>query len=1133
MLAEALRGVRDAVAGARFALTTAGAEEARRTAREITGQLDAYLRPRLDTLSGPLLVVVCGPTGAGKSTLVNSLVRAPVSRSGALRPTTKAPVLAASGADAAWFGRPHLLPTFARTGGNPPAGRHLQVVTAPALPSGLALLDAPDIDSVVAGNRDIAAELMAAADLWLFVTTATRYADETAWQVLDAARDRDVAVAVVLDRVPPDAGRAVRRDLRSLLEDADLADAPVFELAESATDDEGLLPDDAVAPLRDWLLRLAGDAHESAAIARQTLDGAVGTLPERLVALADESDEQLRAAEELRATAHAAHRTAVSTMDEAIRDGGLLGGELAARWEELIAGGELLRAVRSRSGRLWDQLSVSLAGRSEPGSRFVPAAEAALRTLFTDTLTDAARQTADAWSATPAGTALLPDVGDPDPDDPVATWFDDLLDWVRTDSGQRSVARQTSYTLQAVRLLVLVAVLVAPARTAATGTERAMLDTVLADPVVRRLTTRAREELSTRFHALTDTRRRRYDAVLNRVTVDEATGERLRTAAVALGPARTAAALAPAYHPLPAPVPPAPPAPAASSVDLPGPDDPIFHPAGTDDAGVVDGAGTAPDPGDGERRRSEVLSDGAARTDTHDAGVADPVSTGTAPEIPAESGSDGGPVAAASAGSGDGSGGAAPGPSASAGAGRDGDPAEPETARTQLLPPRRPVPGAEPAGVAADQPHEPATHADGDGSPAVQANEPDAERVTSSAGRAGTPGGGGRESDRAGTEPAQPADVPEGGADEPAPTDRPASTHEPESADEPGATPEPVDDPEPAHEPDDGPQAAHETVPTERYEAARDPGSTDDAGSAHEPDAESGAVHETEAGPADGPGAAYESEAAQGPGSVGAVRKSGAAGEPHDLGETPNGDGRADALDVDGGASEQAGSEPTRPADVPEGGADGATPADHDSADGLAAADDGSRDEPVPADRASTDDAVPADHGSADERAEADHASSDEPASAERASADEPVPADQASADEPVPADQASSEDLVPADQGSADGPAAVDEHASPDGPAADDGTADQPAAVNRASTEESADEHVTTGKPGAAQSGGGAGDKAEAYDESVVAQGNETAQPPEATVDAAVRGTQEAAEPAVRRDEPAGTGDTTAREGA
>ena len=87
-----------------------------------------------------------------------------------------------------------------------------------ALPAGLALLDSPDIDSVAAENRALAAQLLAAADFWLFVTTAARYADAVPWELLHAARDRGTALAVVLNRVPTDGAdrgeRAPRADAR-------------------------------------------------------------------------------------------------------------------------------------------------------------------------------------------------------------------------------------------------------------------------------------------------------------------------------------------------------------------------------------------------------------------------------------------------------------------------------------------------------------------------------------------------------------------------------------------------------------------------------------------------------------------------------------------------------------------------------------------------------------------------------------------------------------------------------------------------------------------------------------------------------------------------------------------------------
>ena len=78
----------------------------------------------------------------------------------------------------------------------------------------MALLDSPDIDSVVEANRALSRQLLAAADAWLFVTTAARYADAVPWELLQAARDRGTALSLVLDRVPPEAVEEVGRHLR-------------------------------------------------------------------------------------------------------------------------------------------------------------------------------------------------------------------------------------------------------------------------------------------------------------------------------------------------------------------------------------------------------------------------------------------------------------------------------------------------------------------------------------------------------------------------------------------------------------------------------------------------------------------------------------------------------------------------------------------------------------------------------------------------------------------------------------------------------------------------------------------------------------------------------------------------------
>src|SRR6059058_4147599 len=135
--------MRTTVAGAHFPLRVPSSHDAGKAASRVTKQLDDYLLPRLARLDAPLLVVVGGSTGAGKSTLVNSLVRAPVSATGVLRPTTRSPVLVSNPDDLPWFRRGQLLPGLVRTAESSVDPRALQIVSAPGLGAGLAFLDAP------------------------------------------------------------------------------------------------------------------------------------------------------------------------------------------------------------------------------------------------------------------------------------------------------------------------------------------------------------------------------------------------------------------------------------------------------------------------------------------------------------------------------------------------------------------------------------------------------------------------------------------------------------------------------------------------------------------------------------------------------------------------------------------------------------------------------------------------------------------------------------------------------------------------------------------------------------------------------------------------------------------------------
>ena len=92
-------------------------------------------------------------------------------------------------------------------------------------------------------NRELANQLLAAADLWLFVTTAARYADAVPWHVLRTARDRGTVIAIVLDRVPPGADDEVAAHLREMLAEQHLGGTTLFVLPETTVDGSGLLPD--------------------------------------------------------------------------------------------------------------------------------------------------------------------------------------------------------------------------------------------------------------------------------------------------------------------------------------------------------------------------------------------------------------------------------------------------------------------------------------------------------------------------------------------------------------------------------------------------------------------------------------------------------------------------------------------------------------------------------------------------------------------------------------------------------------------------------------------------------------------------------------------------------------------------
>lgn len=340
-LLDALSALRERVEEACFPFPLPGAARARRTREEVLAQLDDYLVPRLRAPEAPLLAVVGGSTGAGKSTLVNSLIGRRVSEAGVLRPTTRTPVLVCHPEDRAWFADLRILPGLGRTprprregDAQEDAALWLRLETDETLPRGLGLLDAPDIDSLVTRNREVAAQLICAADIWILVTTASRYADALPWHLLRTAREYDVTLATVLDRVPHQIAEEVSLHYAALLAKAGLGDVPRFtvpELPESAGGG-GLLPHTAVAALGGWLAHCAEDPAARHQAARRTAMGVLESLGTRLPELAAASAAQHAAAQRLGRWVDEEYEVAGERIRAAVGDGVPLAGEALACW---------------------------------------------------------------------------------------------------------------------------------------------------------------------------------------------------------------------------------------------------------------------------------------------------------------------------------------------------------------------------------------------------------------------------------------------------------------------------------------------------------------------------------------------------------------------------------------------------------------------------------------------------------------------------------------------------------------------------------------------------------------------------------------------------------------------------------
>jgi energy-coupling factor transporter ATP-binding protein EcfA2 len=405
LIESAILALRKPIVAARLPLEAPGVEEARGERRKLLGQIDDYLLPRLRESGSPVLVALVGSTGAGKSTLVNSIVGAQVSMTGIRRPTTNSPVLACHPDDVDWFAENVFLPTVPRVRqeGLARSGRDGLLVLAAneGMPKGVALLDTPDIDSVVAEHREFAHQFLDASDLWLFMTSASRYADAAVWDLLQHARDRGAALGIVLSRVSEASAAELVDHFAAMLEANGLSRNQRFLILESVLT-EGKLPPEASGPIRQWLTE-AAQSDRRVAVLSQTMSGVLDTFPTRVPALAAQVEAQAALRDELIAAVTAAYRVALTEIETSTADGSLMRGEVLAWWQDFAGTGELLRALQARRavGR----------PRRRRGPARAQTLQAAVRTALESLLISVADRAAEdsvsRWRNLPSGAALL------------------------------------------------------------------------------------------------------------------------------------------------------------------------------------------------------------------------------------------------------------------------------------------------------------------------------------------------------------------------------------------------------------------------------------------------------------------------------------------------------------------------------------------------------------------------------------------------------------------------------------------------------------------------------------------------------------------------------------------------------
>lgn len=332
-----------------FTLPTDAKSDAEQARNAIVMTINEYLIPRLDEPDAPVVAAIIGATGTGKSTIVNSLANDRISDVGALRPTTRSPVLWAHRDHGGRYWSEFVARVRERVGGTVEV-----VIGDDELTQDLTVIDTPPAEYVAPSGRNPAVDALALADLCVFVTSPSRYADISAWHFLREIRWRGVPMLFVLNRLPQDRNEAIAllNDFATRLHNNGLLLEPdpamVFGVNEALGDRwHGGLDPSSVGALRNELGAVSNSGYRETLVS-MTAYTTGRNVVDRTRLVLDEFDQVVAVAEALNTYVDSSYETQVDEIAALLVEGSLRDMAKHRTWSEAAV--DLTAIITRRAG---------------------------------------------------------------------------------------------------------------------------------------------------------------------------------------------------------------------------------------------------------------------------------------------------------------------------------------------------------------------------------------------------------------------------------------------------------------------------------------------------------------------------------------------------------------------------------------------------------------------------------------------------------------------------------------------------------------------------------------------------------------------------------------------------------------